>query len=79
MTDTSSIRGDKFALATILVLRTLIFELDRTGAIKLPALLSAIDDTVNVHREVGDPNQLADAIEAIASHLPGIGVCIPPK
>jgi hypothetical protein len=30
---------------------------------------SAIDDTVTTHREQGDPNQLADAIEAIRGHI----------
>jgi hypothetical protein len=67
--ETPTIRGDKLVLAIASVLRTLVVELDRTGAIKLPDLLSAIDDTVATHREDGDTNQLADAIEAIRSHL----------
>jgi hypothetical protein len=69
MTDTLRIRGDKLVLATISVLRTLIVELDRAGAMKMSTLLAAVDDTVATHRETGDPNQLADAIQLIASHL----------
>ena len=69
MTDTKRIRGDKLVLGTISVLRTLIVELDRVGAIKVDGVLAAIDDTVTTHREHGDPNQLADAIQAIREHI----------
>ena len=69
MTRTPKIRGDKLVLATVSVLRTLIMELDRAGAMNVTAFLVALDDTVAAHREAGDPNQLAEAIEAIASHL----------
>lgn len=69
MTSTPKIRGDKFVLATVSVLRTLIVELDRAGAMRVDAFLGAVDDSVAAHREAGDPNQLADAIQAIASHL----------
>jgi hypothetical protein len=50
------IRGDKLVLATLSVLRTLVVELDRAGALKASDLLAAIDDTVTAHREHGDPN-----------------------
>jgi hypothetical protein len=63
------IRGDKLVLAMLSVLRTLIFELDKAGALSGSTFLTAIDDTVVAHREHGNPNQLADAIEAIASHI----------
>jgi hypothetical protein len=63
------IRGDKLVLATVSVLRTLIVELDRAGAINVTTFLAAVDDSAAAHREAGDPNQLADAIQAIASHL----------
>jgi hypothetical protein len=69
MTRTPKIRGDKLVLATISVLRTLIMELDKAGALDMSVLIAAIDDTAKGHRETGDPNKLADAIEAIASHL----------
>ncbi len=51
------------------VLGTLLIELDKTGAINLGTFLTTLDDTVAVHREHGDPNDLASAIEAIASYL----------
>ncbi|PWT84547.1 MAG: hypothetical protein C5B58_04560 [Acidobacteria bacterium] len=69
MTSNPKIRGDKLVLATISVLRTLILELDKSGAVDMSAVIAAIDDTAKGHRETGDPNQLAEAIEAIASHL----------
>jgi hypothetical protein len=50
MTDPDRIRGDKPVLGTISVLRALIVELDRAGAIKVESLLAAIDDTVTTHR-----------------------------
>jgi hypothetical protein len=71
MANTPKVRGDKLMLATISILRTLIVELDKAGALNMSTLLAAIDDTVAAHREHGDPNQLADAMEAIASHLRG--------
>jgi hypothetical protein len=69
MTSTPKIRGDKLVLATVSVLRTLIVELDRAGAMSVATFLAALDDSVAAHREGGDPNQLADAIQAITSHL----------
>lgn len=69
MTSTPKIRGDKLVLATMSVLRTLIVELDRAGAMNVDTFLAALDDTVAAHRQAGDANQLADAIEAIATHM----------
>jgi hypothetical protein len=69
MTSTPKIRGDKLVLATISVLRTLIIELDKAGAVDMSTVIAAIDDTAAAHRETGDPNKLANAIDAIASHL----------
>jgi hypothetical protein len=78
VTRTPKIRGDKLVLATVSVLRTLIVELDRAGAMNLATFLTALDDSVAAHREAGDPNQLADAIQAIASHLRD-SVSAPPR
>jgi hypothetical protein len=61
MTGTPKIRGDKLVLATVSILRTLIVELDKAGVMSISTMLAAIDDTVTTHRELGDPNQLADA------------------
>jgi hypothetical protein len=65
MPETREVRGDKLVLATISVLRTLVFELHKAGVIEIASLLAKIDDSIAAHREHGDPNQLADAIEVI--------------
>ena len=69
MATNPKIRGDRLVIAMLSVMRTLVIELDKAGAIDLDTLLSAIDDTAATHRQHGDSNQLADAIEAIATHL----------
>jgi hypothetical protein len=69
MRSTRKVRGDKLVLGTLSVLRTLILELHKAGAIEITSLLAAIDDSVEAHREQGDPNQLADAIEMIGQHI----------
>jgi len=63
------VRGDKLVLGTLSLLRTSILELHKAGAIEITSLLAAIDDSVEAHREQGDPNQLADAIEMIGQHI----------
>jgi hypothetical protein len=69
MATTRKVRGDKLVLATLSVLRTLILELHKAGALEIGSLLGAIDDTVAAHREHDDPNNLADAIESIGAHI----------
>jgi hypothetical protein len=69
MSTTPRIRGDKLVLATISVLRTLVMELDKAGVLDVATFLASVDDSAAAHREAGDPNELADAIQAIASHL----------
>jgi hypothetical protein len=69
MTTKPTIRGDRLILGMLSVIRTLIVELEKAGAIDITVLLAAIDDTVIAHREHGDPNHLAAAIETIAQHL----------
>jgi hypothetical protein len=69
MTSTPTIRGDN-VLATVSVLRTLIVELDRSGAMGVGTFLAAVDDdSVAAHWERADSNQLANANQAIASHF----------
>jgi hypothetical protein len=65
---TRKVRGDRLLLGTLSVLRTLIFELHKTGAIEIDSLIAAMDDSVSAHREHGDPNQIADAIAAAWCH-----------
>jgi predicted lipoprotein len=65
MIDIKRITLEKLTIGTISVLRTLV-ELDQAGAIDLP-----VDDFAVTQRDRGDPNQLADAIEAIREHISG--------
>ena len=69
MDTTQKIPGDRLLLATISVLRTLVFELSKKGVIDLNELVETIQVTAATHREAGDPNNLADAIHAITIHL----------
>jgi hypothetical protein len=63
------VSAERLLLGTISVLRTLILELSKSGALDAEQLLAAIDDTIEAHRQSGDPNKLADAIAIVASHL----------
>ena len=71
MTNAPKIRGDRLVLGMLSVMRTLIVELDKSGAIQLGQFIATVDSTARTHRELGDPNQLADAIQALADHLRG--------
>ena len=64
-------RYDRLVLATISVLRTLVFELSRRGILDQAEFVSVVRETAIAHREAGDPNNLADAIQAISEHLEG--------
>jgi hypothetical protein len=63
------IPGDRLVLATISVLRTLIFELSRRGVLDQAEFVTTLQTIAITHREMGDPNGLADAIHAISEHL----------
>jgi len=65
----AQIPGDRLVLATISVLRTLVLELSRKGLIEVGELVGPIQETAASHRGSGDPNNLADAIDAIAEHF----------
>ena len=66
---TAKIPGDRMVLATISVLRTLIFELSRRGVLDQAEFVTTLQIIAITHREAGDPNNLADAIHAISEHL----------
>jgi hypothetical protein len=70
--------ADRLVLALVSVLRTLIHELHKERAIEIGSLLSALDSSIAAHRERGDPNELADAIEMITQHVRD-SVSRPPK
>jgi hypothetical protein len=63
------IPGDRLVLATISVLRTLIFELSRRGVLDQAEFVATLQTIAITHREMGDPNGLADAIHAISEQL----------
>jgi hypothetical protein len=63
------IPGDRLVLATISVLRTLIHELSARGVMDQAAFATKLQTIAITHREMGDPNNLADAIHAISEHL----------
>ena len=68
------IPGDRLVLATISVLRTLVFDLSRRGVLDQAQFVALVQETTIGHREAGDPNNLADAIHAISEHLEGSNV-----
>jgi hypothetical protein len=68
MTEGKRNENEELSIGTISVLRTLV-ELDQAGAIDLP-----VDDFVAAQRDQGDPNHLADAIEAIRERTGSVGV-----
>jgi hypothetical protein len=65
------IPGDRLVLATISVLRTLVHELDRRGVLDQADFVATLQTIATTHRQTGDPNNLADAIQAISEHLEG--------
>ena len=65
----AKIPGDRLVLATISVLRTLVHELSRRGVLDQMEFVTLVQTTAITHRETGDPNNLADAINAIAEHI----------
>ena len=65
----TKIPGDRLVLALISVLRTLILELDKRGALDAEEFALILQQTAAGHREMGDPNNLADAIHALSEHL----------
>jgi len=66
-----TVPGDRLVLATISVLRTLVFELSRRGILDQSEFATLVQETAIAHREAGDPNNLADAIHEIGEHLEG--------
>jgi hypothetical protein len=65
----SKIPGDRLVLGMLSVLRTLVIELSRTGALDRDHFVMIVQQTAAAHREAGDPNSLADAIHAISMHI----------
>lgn len=65
----TKIPGDRLFLGLISVVRTLILDLSEKGLLDSDEFIQKLQQVAIAHREVGDPNNLADAIHAISEHL----------
>jgi hypothetical protein len=68
------IPADRLLFALISAYRTLAVLLSKRGVLDLDELVLALQQTAAMHRETGDPNNLADSIHAISEHLVGSDV-----
>jgi hypothetical protein len=60
-----NITGDRLALALISVFRTLVGEWSKKGVFSQKEVVTSIQETETLHRQAGDPNNLADAIHTL--------------
>jgi hypothetical protein len=63
------IPGDRLLLGLLSAFRTLVLELSKKGALDQEQFVYVLQQTAEAHRETGDPNRLADAIDAIAMQI----------
>lgn len=66
---TEKIPGDRLVLALVSVVRSLVIELSRRGALDAHDFVVLLEQTAIAHRQTGDPNNLADAIHAISQNI----------
>jgi hypothetical protein len=75
MNASRKIPGDRLVLGLLSAFRTLVLELSKNGALDRDEFIHVLQETAKAHRETGDPNRLADAIDAIslqiANSVPG--------
>jgi hypothetical protein len=69
MEQTQKIPGDRLVLGMLSAFRTLVLILSKNGAIDMDEYITALQQTAATHRETGDPNNLANAIHAISTHI----------
>ena len=69
MEQTPKIPGDRLVLGMISAFRTLVFMLEKNGALDLDDYVTALQQVAAEHRLTGDPNNLASAIHAISVHI----------
>lgn len=67
----NKIPGDRLVLGLLSAFRTLVLELSKKGAIDASEFASILKETASAHREGGDPNNLANAIDVIAEQISG--------
>jgi hypothetical protein len=63
------IPGDRLVLGLLSAFRTLIMELSKNGTLDHNEFVRVLRLTAEAHRETGDPNRLADAIDAISLQI----------
>jgi hypothetical protein len=63
------IPGDRLLIGLLSAFRTLVMELSKNGVIDQNEFVHILHQTADAHRETGDPNQLADAIDAIGLQI----------
>jgi hypothetical protein len=61
------IRGDRLVLGLISVVRTLILDLSQKGVLDVDDFVFKVRQVAETHREMGDPNDLAGALDAISN------------
>jgi hypothetical protein len=69
MEPTQKIPGDRLVLGMLSAFRTLVWALSKNGVIDLDEYVTALQQTAAEHRQLGDPNNLANAIHAISMHI----------
>lgn len=69
MASTQKIPGDRLVLGMLSAFRTLVWTLSKDGVIDLDEYVTALQQTAAEHRQAGDPNNLANAIHAISTHI----------
>jgi hypothetical protein len=67
--ETGKIPGDRLLLGLLSAFRTLVIELSKNGALDQNEFVHLLQQTAEAHRETGDPNRLADAINAISMQI----------
>jgi hypothetical protein len=69
MNSGKKIPGDRLVLGLLSAFRTLVLELSNNGALDPNEFVHVLQQTAQAHRESGDLNRLADAIDAISSQI----------
>jgi hypothetical protein len=69
MDPSQRIPGDRLVLGMLSAFRTLVLQLSENGSLNLDEYVTALQQTAAEHRQSGDPNNLANAIHAISTHI----------
>ena len=66
---TARVPADRIVLGLISAFRTLVIELSNAGCLDQEQFVRVLNEVAETHRDHGDPNRLADAIDLIAQHI----------